>query len=346
MRKLDELLDDYIRDEELTPGISLALLKDGKCIYKKSHGYANLENNIEINSKTAFYLASVSKSFTAAGIMLLHEKGELDLSDKVQNYFTDLPDFCTDIKIMHLVNHTSGLNDYFNICSENGQNLNCITNKDVYNLILEETALNFPIGDKFEYSNTGYILLSLLIEKVSGQSYSDFLRENFFEPLGMKNTYVFTEDKPIIPNRAYGYQQIDDNYFCSDYYVLTTGDGGIYSSIDDLLLWVQAFDNESIFKKDIVERLFSKEKLNDGTPCIYAFGWFTLEKDDKKVVFHSGRLGGFTNMMIKSSTDDFSMLILTNYYRDSWEKLFKTVHELATETNAEIDLINERQLTS
>jgi CubicO group peptidase (beta-lactamase class C family) len=106
---IDELLDDYIRDEELTPGISLALIKDDKCIYKRSHGFANLENKIEINSKTAFYLASLSKSFTAAAIMLLHEKGKLDLSDKVRKYFMDLPDYCENIKILNLVKHTSGL---------------------------------------------------------------------------------------------------------------------------------------------------------------------------------------------------------------------------------------------
>lgn len=336
MGKIEELLADYIREEELTPGIALALIKDGECIYKNSHGYANLENKIQINSKTAFYLASLSKSFTAAGIMLLNEKGKLHLSDKIKKYFTDLPDYCEDIKIINLVMHTSGLKDYFNSYFENNRNINSITNKDVYNFILKETTLNFPSGDKFEYSNTGYVLLSMLIEKISGKSFSDFLKENFFIPLGMKNTYVFTENKPIIPNRAYGYEQIEDKYFCYDYYVLTTGDGGIYSCIDDLLLWVQALDNESIFRKKTIDTMFSRERLNDGTPCIYAFGWFTLEKDDKKVVFHAGQLGGFTNIMIKIPEDKFSIIILTNYYRDSFQKIFKAVHDCATETKDEV----------
>lgn len=335
MGRIDELLFDYSRDEKLSPGISLAFMKNGKCIYKKSHGFANLENKIEINSGSTFYLASLSKSFTAAGIMLLHEKGKLDLCDKVRRYFTDLPDYCEDIKIINLVNHTSGLKDYFNSYLKKNQNVNCITNNDVYNLILEETSLNFYVGDKFEYSNTGYVLLSMLIEKVSGQSFSDFLKDNFFVPLGMKNTYVFTEDKPIIPNRAYGYKEIDHKYLCDDYYVLTTGDGGIYSCIDDLLLWVQAFDNESIFTKETIEKIFSTEKLNDGTSCIYGFGWFTLGKDTKKVVFHSGQLGGFTNVMIKSPEDNFSIIILTNYFRNSFDKIFKSIHDVATETNLE-----------
>lgn len=333
MGRIDELLVDYIRNEEITPGISLALIKNGKCIYKKSHGFANLENRIEINSKTAFYIASLSKSFTAAAIMLLHEKGKLDLSDKIRTYFIDLPDYCGDIKIKNLINHTSGLKDYFSSYFNNKKNINHITNNDVYNFILKETSPDFPVGDKFEYSNTGYVLLSLLIEKVSGQSFSDFLKENFFIPLGMKNTYVFTENMPIIPNRAYGYEQIKDEYFCYDYYVLTTGDGGIYSCIDDLILWVQAFDNGNIFTKQIIETIFSEEKLNDGTPCIYSFGWFTLVKDDKKVVFHTGQLGGFTNIMIKLPENNFSIIILTNYFRDSFHKIFKAVHDCATETN-------------
>ncbi|MGH4123870.1 MAG: serine hydrolase domain-containing protein [Clostridium sp.] len=335
MGKINELLADYISNEELSPGISLALIKDGECIYKKSHGLANLENKIEITSKTAFYLASLSKSFTAAGIMLLHEKGKLDLSDKIRKYFTDLPDYCEDIKIINLVKHTSGLKDYFNSYFENKQNINQITNMDVYNFILKETSLNFPVGDKFQYSNSGYVLLALLLEKISGQSFSDFLMENFFIPLGMKNTYVFTENKPIIPNRSYGYEQIEDKYFCYDYYVLTTGDGGIYSCIDDLILWVQAFENESIFTKETIETMFLREKLNDGTPCIYGFGWFALEKDNKKVVFHAGQLGGFTNIMIKLPEENFSIIILTNYFRDPFQKVFKAVHDCATETNAE-----------
>ena len=333
MGKIDELLNDYINNEGLVPGISLALVKNGEAIYKKSYGYANLENAVKINSKTAFYIASLSKSFTAAAIVLLYENGKLDLSDKINKYFIDLPGYCKDVKIINLLNHTSGLKDYFDNYFDEKKNINFITNNDVYNFVLQETSLNFPVGDKFEYSNTGYVLLSLLIEKVSGQSFSDFLNENFFLPLGMKNTYVFAENKPIIPNRAYGYEQIKDNFFCYDYYVLTTGDGGIYSCIDDLILWVQAFDNESIFTKQTIETIFSREKLNNDTPCIYGFGWFTLEKDNKKVVFHAGQLGGFTNIMIKLPEEKFSIIVLTNYYRDSLQKIFKAVHDCATETN-------------
>jgi len=334
MTKIEELLDDYMKGEELSPGISLALIKEGKIVYKSCHGYANLENKIEINSKTAFYIASLSKSFTAAGIMVLHEKGKLDLSDGIRMYFSDLPNYCEEIKIINLINHTSGLKDYFESYFVNNQSINDITNSDVYNFILKETSLNFPVGDKFQYSNTEYVLLSLLIEKVSGLSYSDFLKENFFTPLDMKNTYVFTENKPIIPNRAYGYSQENDKYYCYDYCILTTGDGGIYSCIDDLILWVNAYDNEKVFSKKNIERMFAIDKLKDGSPGKYGFGWFNLEKDNKKVVFHAGQLCGFTNIMIKSLEEDFSIIILTNYFRDSWQKIFKAVHDCATEASS------------
>lgn len=335
MGKIDELLTDYIRDEDLAPGISVAIIKDGNCVYKKSGGFANLENKIEINSKTAFYLASLSKSFTAAAIMLLHQKGKLDLSDKIRKYFVDLPDYCENIKIINLVKHTSGLKDYFDSYFENKDNINFITNTNVYDFILKETSLDFSVGDKFQYSNTEYVLLAMLIEKVSCMSFSDFLKENFFIPLGMKNTYVFTENKPIIPNRAYGYEQIGDKYYCYDYYVLTTGDGGIYSCVDDMLIWMDSFDNEKIFTKKTIEEMFSVSKLNDGTLSKYSFGWFNIEKDNKKVVFHAGQLGGFTNIMMKLPENNLSIIILTNYFRESWQEIFKAVHDCATETNVE-----------
>ncbi|WP_346913185.1 serine hydrolase domain-containing protein [Clostridium sp.] len=338
MGKIDELLADYMREETVSPGISLGVMKDGNCIYKKSYGFSNLENKIKINSKTTFYLASLSKSFTAVAVMLLHKKGKLNLSHNIREYFIDLQDYCKDIKIINLIKHTSGLKDYFNSYFENNYNINFITNKEVYDFILRENCLNFAVGDKFEYSNTGYVLLSMLVEKVSGMSFSEFLEENFFRPLGMKNTYVFKESKPIIPNRAYGYNQINNEYFCYDYYVLTTGDGGIYSCIDDMLIWNEAFDNEKIFSKEIIREMFRVDKLNDGTISKYLFGWFNLEKDSKQVVFHTGQLGGFTNIMIKLPEDKLSIVILTNYFRKSWDMIFKNVHDCITEINDEIRL--------
>lgn len=148
----------------------------------------------------------------------------------------------------------------------------------------------------------------------------------------MKSTFVFTENKPIIPNRAYGYEQIKGKYFCYDYYVLTTGDGGIYSSIEDMLIWLNAFDGESIFKRQTIQDMFSVKKLNNGENLKYSFGWFNLEKDNKKVLFHAGQLGGFTNIMIKLPESNFSIIILTNYYREAWQNIFKAVHDCATET--------------
>lgn len=329
--KIESLLKDYMKEEIMAPGYSMAILKDGNCVYKKSYGYSNLENEVEINSQTNFYLASLSKSFTASAILLLSERGLLNLNDRVKKYFKEFPSCCEEIRILDLIYHRSGLPDYFDYYFKNKMNINGMTNKDVYNFVLTRTALNFNVGEKFQYSNTGYVLLSMIIETVSGLSYSQFLKDNFFAPLGMKNTYVFTEDKPIIPNRAYGYEKKDAKFACYDYYVLTTGDGGIYSSIDDLLLWMKSFDEERFFKKDILDIVFKSGDLNDGDDSNYGFGWFILQKDFTKVVFHSGQLGGFTNIMIKIPENKFSVLILTNYYRDSWKKISKLVHESAIE---------------
>ncbi len=340
MSKLDELLAGYNSGGKLAPGISLALIKEGKCILKKSYGFGNLENKVKINSKTTFYLASLTKSFTAAGILLLHENGRLDLYDNITKYFTGLPDYCKDIKIINLVFHTSGLKDYFDFYFTNNQNINDITNNDVYGFITKEAALNYPAGDKFEYSNTNYVLLSLLIEKVSGQSLADFLKENFFIPLGMKNTFVFSENKPIIPNRAYGYKKIKDKYYCDNYHILTTGDGGIYSCIDDLIIWTQALDSDGkVFLKKTAETVFPRGQLikpePPQIPGIYAFGWLICEISGHNVVWSGGQLAGFTNLIFKLPEDDFSIIILTNCFNEVLDKILRANINFAIETHAE-----------
>lgn len=170
MEAIKELIKDYIISDELSPGISLAVIKEDKCLYKESYGYSNLENKIKINSNTNFYLASVSKTFTGAAIMLLQERGYINVNDNIIKYFTDLPIAYKDIKIMNLVNHTSGVKDYFSYFLEE-KKLNDVTNEDVYNFVLEENTLDFPVGTEFKYSNTGYVLLSILVEKVSGVNF-------------------------------------------------------------------------------------------------------------------------------------------------------------------------------
>lgn len=335
MRKITELIEDYTKDKYSAPGISLALTKDGKCVHKESHGFSNLENKVKIDSKTNFYLASLAKSFTAVAVMFLYEKGVLDIYDNIREYFPGLPNKYNDIKVINLLNHTSGLEDYFG-CFIEKDKLSDATNKDIYNFICREDNLKFKVGTKFEYSNTGYVLLSMLIEKVVGTSFSDFLQQNILNPLGMTNTYVFTEDKPIIPNRAYGYKEKNHKYLCDDYSILTTGDGGIYSNIDDLILWEKTFNTDLILSKESRDIIYSVEKLNNCLETNYSFGWFISNINNKKIISHDGGAFGFTTFIGKSIEDNFSMIILTNCYKNMWEKIYKESDKIILELSKEI----------
>lgn len=331
MKILDEFINKYTGNGGLSPGFSLAVAQDGRLIYDRHFGLSNLEDKVPIGMDTCFYTASLAKSFTAAGIMLLKERADLNLNDSIIKYFPNLHKCYSNVNIINLINHTSGVKDYFNICESNNRSYENLTNEDVYNIIKKEYELENQCNSKFSYSNTGYVLLTLLIERLSNQRFSDFLKDNFLKPLDMKETYVFTEDKPVIPNRAYGYKKSQGKYCSYDYSGLTTGDGGMYISMKDLMLWMESFDNERIFNGKIINEMFTSNKLLDGNEGKYGFGWFILQREGKKVVFHAGNYNGFTNIMVKIPEDKISIAVLTNCYEDVWQVIFKNVYDFAME---------------
>lgn len=329
---IERLIDNYNDDRKKTPGISLAVVKKGKCVYKESFGYGNLENSVKVNSESNFYLASVSKTFTGAAIILLLENKLIKLEDYITKYVENLPSFCKNITIQNLLNHTSGLQDYFVYFFNQGI-LSDKTNDDVYNLVRGFNRLEFPIGDKYKYSNTGYTLLSMIVEKVSTQSYEDFLKKNIFEPSGMKSTYVYTEDRPIIPNRVYAYKKLDDIYTCDDYSLLTYGDGGIYSNIDDLISWSNALDTEIILSQESMDKMFTKGILNNGQEIGYGCGWFVENHDNKKIVYHTGGAYGFRTFLGKSLDDHLSVVVLTNCIQRQWKDMCDNIPRFMMEVN-------------
>lgn len=330
MRLIDELIESYSNNEKQSPGISFAVVKEGKCIHTESHGYGNMENKVKINSNSNFYLASVSKTFTGAAIMLLNERKQLELEDKITKYFNGLPKICDNITVQNLLNHTSGLKDYFGHFIEQGT-LDNVTNDDIYNFAQGFKKLEFPTGDKFSYSNTGYTLLSMLIEKVSGQTYSEFLKENIFVPYGMKNTFVFTKEKPIIPNRVYGYKKVDKDFYCDDYSLLTSGDGGIYSNVDDLISWNNALDTNKMLSEEYKEKMFSSGRTNEGEAVNYGSGWFIENLQDKKIVHHTGGAFGFRTFLGKLLDDDLTVIFLTNCVQDPLKKVYSNIPKFLEE---------------
>jgi CubicO group peptidase (beta-lactamase class C family) len=200
---------------------------EGTVAYRQAFGFA--EGDRLLKEETQFYLGSLAKAFTGMAIMMLSEEDKLAFDDPAIKYFPELPGFTKDISIRHLLNHTSGLPDYYNL----GKYVDGMTNEKVFRVIMELDSLEFPPGQQYSYSNTGYVLLSLLIEKVSGQSFREFVQKHIFEPIGMHHSEVFDGNQPAMSARAYGHTQDGES---DDYKALTTGAGGIYSQVDDLFL--------------------------------------------------------------------------------------------------------------
>ena len=198
--------------------------------------------------------------------MILEEKGKLSYDDKLSDYFPEFPEYAKNITIHHLLTHTSGIFDYF----KKRQYRNNLTNDDVLKFLTKQSETDFEPGTEFSYSNSGYVLLSLIIERVTKIPYHKFLKENIFVPLGMENTLVFDESKPEVPNRAVGYKS---NGKLNDYKILTTGDGGIYSTIEDLFLWDQALYTNKIVSKETLKSGYKPVKLTNGEKKNYGYGW-------------------------------------------------------------------------
>ncbi|HKH45230.1 MAG TPA: serine hydrolase domain-containing protein [Thermoanaerobaculia bacterium] len=240
--QLDLILKDYGRAD--APGVSVLVALDGKVLYRKAFGLANLEERTPITTATNFRLASVTKQFTAAAVLLLAERGKLSLDDPLTRFFPGFARAAHGVKVRHLLGHTSGLLDYEELIPS-GTTVP-LKDKDVLDLVGKEDRLYFAPGSQFRYSNTGYTLLALIVEKVSGRPFAQFLEKNIFDPLGMAGTVAYEEGISTVARRAYGYSERDgerDGRFERTDQSLTSsvlGDGGIYSSVEDLWRWDQA----------------------------------------------------------------------------------------------------------
>ncbi|MBL0024277.1 MAG: serine hydrolase domain-containing protein [Saprospiraceae bacterium] len=301
--KIDELMS-YCHENGLFNGTILVSEKN-KVIYKEAFGMANKEKEQPLTIQSSFYLCSVSKQFTAMAIMILKQKNKLSYDDKLSKYFVEFPSYANDVTIRHLMTHTSGIPDHYRL----GAYKKGLKNADVFSLLIKQDTLDFAPGSKYSYSNGGYVLLAMIVEKVSKQPFHIFMKENIFKPLGMKNTLVFDESKPEIKNRVIGYNASGNP---DDYELFTTGAGGVFSTVDDLFLWNQSlFTNKPISQKTLADA-FKTTTLNDGSISNYGFGWVISDRNGKKIVRHSGSLVGFRTFIERNITDRYSWILLTN----------------------------------
>lgn len=297
-----------------TAGYSLLIKRRNKIVLKKYCGLANTKTNTRITSKTNFRLASNTKPFTAMGIMILKERGLLSFDDTISSFIPDFPSYGENVTIRQLMTHTSGVPDHEKPLYKQLHKKNEPTIYDSLEVLKQEKKTLFIPGSTYTYSNSGYVLLALIIEKISQQKYADFLKKNIFMPLKMTATVVLDETKPIISNRALGYKKIDKSYKLFDYDPLNyiIGDEGIYSNPYDLLKWKEAWFSEKLVCKKLLEESLTPQLLPNGKINACGFSWFISEYKGRKIIYHDGEWVGFTNIMLMYPEKDITVIFLSN----------------------------------
>ncbi len=310
--QLRERLDSLIQatTQSGQPGAALLVEINGKVIYQSGKGLANVATKTSITSETNFRMASVSKQFTAMGILLLEKDGKLSLDDPIIRFF---PEFNGQVgrkvQIRNLLTHSSGLLDYESVMNPNQHEQ--LLDTDVLTLLKDRDSLYFEPGSTFRYSNSGYCLLALIIERVSGQPFSAFIRERIFKPLRMTQSVIYEAAKPI-HNRAMGYRKQRGGYVFSDQSVTsaTKGDGGVYTSLTDYKKWIDALHNHTLIDlKAALARTGQAVRANPGS--YYGAGWF-FRQPSNPVLFHSGSTCGFNNFVVAIPEKNVLMAYFSN----------------------------------
>lgn len=296
------------------PGASLGIIKDGKLIYAKGYGAANLEYDIPNSSKSIFRIASTSKQFTAACIILLSQEGKLSLDDKLSSFFPSFPAYAKSVTVRHLLNHTSGVRDYLVLAQLSGlEDDDYYANKTVMKWLKNQEELNFAPGEEFLYSNSGYWLLGQIVAKVSDTSMAAYAKEKIFDPLGMESTHFHDDNSRIVKNRASGYRMNRQGKFSISMTSLEMiGDGGIFTSIEDLKKWDDAFYESSILNKAFWKEMTTVGQLNSGEKLDYACGLIVGKHKGFQIIEHGGSFVGFRAEMIRFPEEQLSVIVLAN----------------------------------
>jgi CubicO group peptidase (beta-lactamase class C family) len=311
---LDSAVADYVKAEmerQHIPGLALLVTRDGKVVRSEGFGLANIELQVPVKPETIFQSGSVGKQFTATAVMMLVEAGKIGLNDPLTKYFPDAPPSWKNVTVRELLSHTGGFGDYpknFNFRKD-------WTEPQLLKLV-ESIPLAYPPGTKWEYSNLGYLTLGILIHRVSGEFYGDFLQQRIFQPLGMQATRIISE-ADIIPNRAAGYRLVKGELKNQEWVapaMNTTADGSLYFSIADLSKWDAALYQGKLLKPSSFDLMWTPVKLKNGQPnkAGYGFGWFIEERNGHRCIHHDGSWQGFETAIDRYVDDHLSVVALTN----------------------------------
>ena len=313
-RKVDRVFAAY--DKPDSPGCVVGVVRDGEFIYKKGYGTASLELGVPLTPQSVFYMGSVSKQFTAASVVLAAEQGLLSLDDDIRKYVPELPYYGKTITLRQMLHHTSGFRDILGLLLLAGRNFEDIhPTPELLDLLSRQKALNYQPGDEFLYSNTNYFLMSVVIRRAAGKPLSQFAEENIFKPLGMTHTRFYDDHSVIVPGRVPAYEpRLDGSGFRVDWSTNfdKIGDGGLMSSVDDLLLWDRNFYNNKLGKGTLLKELQTQGVLNNGKQIEYALGLFLSTYRGLPVVGHGGALFGYRTEILRFPQQKFSVITLCN----------------------------------
>lgn len=305
---VDDLVQSEMRKQRI-PGVAIAVIKNGQIILAKGYGFANVEHQVPVKPETIFQSGSVGKQFTAMAVMMLVEDGKIGLEDKITKYFGDAPAGWHNITIRRLLSHTSGTTDYpkdFDFRRD-------YTEVELYQRA-RAIPLAFPPGERWSYSNLGYVMLGILIHKVSGKFYGDFLQDRIFKPLGMNTARIISEED-IIPNRSAGYRLVKGDLKNQEWVspsLNTTADGALYLTVNDMAKWDAALYTEKLVKKSSLAQMWTPVKLNNGKSEKYGFGWSLDDVRGHRIIEHGGSWQGFKAHIARYVGDKLTVVVFAN----------------------------------
>ena len=311
------------------PGLAVLVRKDGQAIFEKGYGVRELRTRTKIDAKTNFRLASVTKQFTATCVMMLVRDGKLRYDDHLTDVFPDFPAYGKAISIRNLLNHTSGLLDYEDLLEKQypntpPENIPQIKDAEILALMKQQTTTKFPPGTRWEYSNTGFALLAMVVEKKSGKPFGEYLHEHIFAPLKMDNTIAFEKGKNEVRNRAFGHTKVEGKWQERDQSPTSAvlGDGGIYTSLNDMAKWDDALEHHTLLSEHEMQPSISPAMLKggaeeelikdrDGNAIIYGFGWFLDPYKGHTRMYHDGDTVSFRTTIQRFTKDHLTVIVLS-----------------------------------
>lgn len=325
--KIDSLIKTEF-NEKYGPGGAFLIAKNGKPIYQKAFGKANLELDVDLTPESVFQIGSMTKQFTAVAVLMLEEEGKLNVNEPISKYMVDYP-AGEKITIHHLLTHTSGIKDFTKM-----KTLREIAQKEMTPKMMVDFFKNEPVdfapGEKFDYNNSGYVLLGYIIELVSGETYEDFIKKHIFEKVGMAQSY-YASDRKVINKRAYGYHKKEYGFVTKTVisFSVPFSSGSLMSSLGDMLKWQNALNKNVLLNAGSSKKAFSKYKLNNGEEFTYGYGWHIKELNGTPSREHGGSVFGFKSMGVYIPSEDIYVVGFSNCDCHSPTQITRDIADLA-----------------